>query len=88
MLEFHLKRHNAPFFGAQRDYYSSYISKNSKWTFSGIYSDKPISGTKDDRKGFNSLLNDARNGGIDLIITKSVSRFARNVVTLLKTIRN
>ncbi len=72
---------------AQRDYYSSYISKNSKWTFSGIYSDEAISGTKDDRKGFNSLLNDARNGGIDLIITKSVSRFARNVVTLLKTIR-
>ncbi|MBR1443938.1 MAG: recombinase family protein, partial [Firmicutes bacterium] len=73
---------------AQVDYYTSYIKGRTDWEFVGIYTDEGISATSTKRReGFNSMIADALNGKIDLIITKSVSRFARNTVDSLTTIR-
>lgn len=71
----------------QVEYYSSLINSRSEWEFVGIYTDEAVTGTKSERKGFSKLIADAKEGKIDLIITKSISRFARNTVTLLETIR-
>lgn len=72
---------------AQVSYYSNLIQNHKGWLYVGVYSDEALSGTKDTREGFNKMVEDARNGKIDLIITKSISRFARNTVTLLKVVR-
>ena len=72
---------------AQVSYYSSFIQSHPGWSYVGVYSDEALTGTKDDRSGFQSLLKDCRAGKIDIIITKSISRFARNTVTLLETVR-
>lgn len=73
---------------AQVDYYTNYISNIADWVFVGIYTDEGISGTnRKYREGFNSIVKDALEGKIDLIITKSVSRFARNTVDSLTTVR-
>lgn len=73
---------------AQVDYYTNFIKSNSNWEFVKVYTDEGISGTNTKkREGFNSMIADAVNGKIDLIITKSVSRFARNTVDSLVTIR-
>ena len=73
---------------AQVDYYTNFIKENPDWEFVGIYTDEGISGTNTKhRDGFNSMIEDALNGKIDLIVTKSVSRFARNTVDSLTTIR-
>lgn len=72
---------------AQADYYREYISSNNEWTFIGIYADEGLTGTKDNRPEFLRLLKDCRDGKVDLVITKSISRFARNTVTLLSTVR-
>ena len=72
---------------AQVGYYNNFISSHKGWSFVGVYSDEGRTGTKSQRSGFQNMLQDAREGKIDLIITKSVSRFARNVVALLETIR-
>ena len=74
-------------FNAQVDYYRSYIKGNKNYIFKGVFADLGISGTKENREQFNLLLEECRKGEIDLIITKSISRFARNTATLLKTIR-
>ena len=73
---------------AQVDYYTKYIRSNADWEFAGVYTDEGISAlnTKH-REGFNKMIDDALAGKIDLIITKSVSRFARNTVDSLSTIR-
>lgn len=71
----------------QVSYYSKYIQSKKEWLYVGVYSDEAISGTKATRPGFQKMINDAKNGKIDLIITKSISRFARNTVTLLETVR-
>ena len=73
---------------AQIDYYTSYIKSRGDWEFAGVYTDEGISalGTKH-RDGFNAMIRDAMDGKIDLIVTKSVSRFARNTVDSLVTIR-
>lgn len=71
----------------QVSYYSSYIQSRRDWFYVGVFSDEAISGTKANRPGFQKMLEEARNGKIDFIITKSISRFARNTVTLLETIR-
>ena len=74
---------------AQIDYYSRYIKSHENWVFVGIYTDEGISGTSTrHREGFQRMIADALNGKIDLIITKSVSRFARNTVDSLVTIRS
>lgn len=73
---------------AQVDYYTNYIKKNPEWEFVKVYTDEGISGTSTKRRdGFNEMINAALNGEIDLIVTKSVSRFARNTVDSLTTIR-
>lgn len=72
---------------AQVSYYNDLIQKEDGWEFVGVYSDEAISGTKETRPGFQNMIEDCRNNKIDLIITKSISRFARNTVTLLETVR-
>ncbi len=73
---------------AQVDYYTKYISERPDWEFAGMYADEGISGlSMKKRDGFNSMVFDALAGKIDLIITKSVSRFARNTVDCLSTVR-
>ncbi len=72
----------------QVEYYTSYIQNNSDWIFAGIYADEGITGTNlKKRDGFNKLIKDCLLGKIDMIITKSVSRFARNTLDCLATIR-
>ena len=73
---------------AQIDYYTQYINKRDDWEFVKVYTDEGISGTNTKRReGFNEMVADALAGKIDLIITKSVSRFARNTVDSLVTVR-
>jgi DNA invertase Pin-like site-specific DNA recombinase/regulator of replication initiation timing len=73
---------------AQVDYYTRYIKERVGWEFSGIYTDEGISATSTSKRdGFNSMVADALDGKIDLIVTKSVSRFARNTVDSLVTVR-
>ncbi|MBM6534532.1 recombinase family protein [Streptococcus dysgalactiae subsp. equisimilis] len=73
---------------SQMRYYSEYISGRDDWEFVKMYSDEGISGTNTKlRTGFKAMVEDALNGKIDLIITKSVSRFARNTVDSLTTVR-
>lgn len=73
---------------AQVDYYTSYIHGRDDWEFAGIYTDEGISATSTKkREGFKTMIADAKAGKIDLIITKSVSRFARNTVDSLTTVR-
>lgn len=71
----------------QISYYNEYISNHPGWEFAGVYADEGISGTRAERPEFQRLLTDCRAGKIDLIITKSVTRLARNTVTLLETVR-
>ena len=71
----------------QVDYYSNMIKCHVGWTFVRVYADEALTGTKDNREQFQQMLTDCRNGKIDRIITKSISRFARNTVTLLQTVR-
>lgn len=74
---------------AQVDYCTNYISRNPDWQFVEVYTDEGISATNTrHREGFNRMIADALDGKIDLIVTKSVSRFARNTVDSLTTIRN
>ncbi|MDX9691482.1 MAG: recombinase family protein [Acholeplasmataceae bacterium] len=72
---------------SQVNYYKKLIMENPMWDFVGIYSDEATTGTKDSRREFQQMLKDCRDGKIDMIITKSISRFARNTVTLLETVR-
>ena len=73
---------------AQVDYYTRKIKDRSDWQFVEVYTDKGITGTNTKkREGFNRMVRDALDGKIDLILTKSVSRFARNTVDTLTTIR-
>ena len=70
------------------DYYTRFIQERTDWAFAGIYTDEGISGTNTKRRaGFNQMVADALAGKIDLIVTKSVSRFARNTVDSLMTVR-
>jgi DNA invertase Pin-like site-specific DNA recombinase len=72
---------------AQICFYSDLIQKNPSWRYAGVYADKALTGTKAERPEFQRLLADCRAGEIDMVITKSISRFARNTVTLLETVR-
>ena len=72
---------------AQVSYYSALIQKHAGWLYCGVYADEAFTGTKDSRDGFQDLLAECRAGNIDMVITKSISRFARNTVTLLETVR-
>ena len=73
---------------AQKAHYESYIKLNDEWEYAGLYYDEGISGTKvDARSGLLSMLSDCEEGKIDLIITKSISRFARNTTDCLEMVR-
>jgi site-specific DNA recombinase len=73
---------------AQVDYYTKFIKERADWEFIKVYTDEGISATNTKRRdGFNQMIADALAGQIDLIITKSVSRFARNTVDSLVTVR-
>lgn len=72
---------------AQVSYYSNYIQSHKGWEYCGVYSDEAKTGTKDSRYGFQKLITACEDGEIDMVITKSISRFARNTVTLLETVR-
>lgn len=72
----------------QCNYYQEYISKRPKWTLVGVYADEGISGTSlKHREAFNKMIEDCKAGKIELIITKSVSRFARNIVDCIGLVR-
>ena len=76
-------------FDTQVSYYSEKIQMNKDWEFAGIYSDEAISGTRITmRDGFKQMVADCEDGKIDLILTKSASRFARNTVDTLETTRH
>jgi len=72
---------------AQISYYSQKIQANPEWQYCGVYADEDYTGTKDNRPEFQRLLADCRAGKIDIVLTKSISRFARNTVTLLEVLR-
>ena len=72
----------------QITHYENYIQKNDQWEYVGVYYDEGISGTKTDKRdGLHRLINDAEHGKIDLILTKSISRFSRNTVDCLNLVR-
>lgn len=74
---------------AQVSYYSSLIQKNPEWEYAGVYVDAGITGTSTKpRKNFQRMIADCDSGKIDIILTKSISRFARNTVDLLNTVRH
>ena len=73
---------------AQVDYYTNYIRSRDDWELVDVYTDEGITGTNTKhREGFKRMISDALAGRIDLIVTKSVSRFARNTVDSLTTVR-
>ena len=75
-------------YNAQVDYYKKFIKSNPEWEYVDLYSDEGITGTSTKKRdGFNRMIKDALDGKIDLIVTKSISRFARNTVDSLQTIR-
>ena len=73
---------------AQVDFYTKKIQSNPEWEFVKVYADEGISATNTKKRdGFKEMVRDAMDGKIDLIITKSVSRFARNTIDSLSTVR-
>lgn len=72
---------------AQVSYYSELIQSNPEYEYAGVYADEGLSGTLEGRPEFQRMLQDCRAGKIDRILCKSISRFARNTVMLLKTVR-
>lgn len=72
---------------AQVSYYHKIIDDHPDWEFVEVFSDRGISGTKDDRPGFQAMLAACREGKIDIVLAKSITRFARNTVILLETVR-
>ena len=72
----------------QKSYYTKLINEKEGWTFAGMYADEAISGTnRNHRTEFNQMMQDALDGKIDYIITKSISRFARNTIDSLTCTR-
>lgn len=75
-------------YDTQVQHYEQYINENPNWIFSGIYADEGITGTnRYKRDRFNQMIEDCKTGKIEMIITKSISRFARNTVDTLQIIR-
>lgn len=73
---------------SQISYYSKLIQSNPRWIYVGVYADEAKTGTKGARPEFQRLLEDCKQGKIEMIITKSISRFARNTLIILETVRN
>lgn len=75
-------------FNSQKQYYQDKISSNKEWVMVGIYADEGITGTKTNKRDeFLRMMDDCMNGLIDIVITKSVSRFSRNLVDTLSYTR-
>lgn len=75
-------------YDAQVNHYSQYIKQNPEWDFAGVYADEALSGTNTKKRtDFQRLINDCMAGKIDYVITKSVSRFARNTLDCLNYTR-
>lgn len=75
-------------YDAQIEHYTEYISKNPEWVLAGIFADDGITGTNTKKRDeFNRMIDECHAGNIDMIITKSISRFARNTLDCLKYIR-
>ncbi|MFA6846105.1 MAG: recombinase family protein [Sphaerochaetaceae bacterium] len=72
----------------QVDYYSKLIKGTPGWEYVGVYADGGFTGTRSNRPGFQRLLDDCESGKVDMILTKSISRFARNTVLLISTVRH
>ena len=73
---------------SQVQHYTDLIKSKSEWDLAGIYADEAITGTQvTKREDFQRLINDCMNGDVDMIITKSISRFARNTLDTLKYVR-
>ena len=75
-------------FDSQREYYEALIKNNPKWNFAGVYADRGLSGTTQHRPEFQRLVRTAKEGQIDLILVKSISRFARNAVDTQKVVHD
>ena len=74
-------------FVSQKSYYEEKIRQNKEWVLAGIFADEAITGTKvDKREGFQEMIRDCQNGKIDMILTKSISRFSRNTQDTLKSV--
>lgn len=74
---------------AQISYFSELIQKNPEWEYAGVYADSAVSGTGiSNRQEFKRLIDDCDKGLIDIVLVKSISRFARNTVDLLQTVRH
>ena len=71
----------------QTQYYQGLIEANPEYEYTGVFADQGITGTKDDRPEFQKMLALARAGKLDLILTKSISRFARNTTLVLELVR-
>jgi len=72
----------------QIEHYTNYIQSNTEWELADIYADDGITGTNTKKRDeFNRMIEDCMEGKIDMIITKSISRFARNTLDCLKFIR-
>ena len=81
-------RDRATSYEAQVEHYTDYIRKNPEWEVAGIFADDGISGTNTKkREEFNRMIDEAMAGKIDMIVSKSISRFARNTLDCLKYIR-
>ena len=79
---------HATSYEAQIEHYTEYISKNPDWVLAGIFADESITGTNTKKRTeFNRMIDECMDGNIDMIITKSISRFARNTLDCLKYIR-
>jgi len=72
---------------AQISYYGAYIQRNPEWLYVGVYADEGLTGTKDKRPEFQRLIADCYAGLIDMVITKSLSRFSRNTLDTLNILR-
>lgn len=72
---------------AQISYYNKLINEHEGWEYAGVYADEALSGTKEAREEFQRLISDCKAGKIDLVICKSISRFARNTMTMLENVR-
>ena len=72
----------------QKAHYEDYIKSNSEWEYAGVFFDEGITGTKKEcRDGLNSLIDSCEKGLVDLVITKSISRFSRNTTDCLELVR-
>ncbi len=71
----------------QISYYQKMIADHPDWEFVEVFSDRGITGTKENREGFQAMLTACREGKVDIVLAKSITRFARNTVILLETVR-